>query len=371
MQTIKTDSLTNEEKISVLLGELFQSFGYVRYSMTKFEEYSLYGENKDFLSNGNVITFLSGDGKMLALRPDVTLSILKNTNATRTNSEKVFYIEKVYRYDKETKSFKEISQAGVEMLGNVDRASIAEIVVMALNSLAALSDDFVLDISNISFVKGMFDGYDIDISLRRTLTKFLKDKNLHEVDNLVSQNMISDEFASAFKTLISISDKPVVALGKMKKLIVTDEMQKAYDEMKELFDVLSSGKDTDKIRIDFSVESDFNYYTDIVFCGYIAEMPKAVLKGGRYDALAYKMKKDIGALGFAVYVGDAANVRHSKPKAITVILSDGDTKGVFEAAQKLRAKGERVRIARNMPKDVAICKVYRYEAGKLTEVKND
>ena len=100
-------------------------------------------------------------------------------------------------------------------------------------------------------------------------------------------------------------------------------------------------------------------------------MPKAVLKGGRYDALAYKMKKDIGALGFAVYVGDAANVRHSKPKAITVILSDGDTKGVFEAAQKLRAKGERVRIARNMPKDVAIYKVYRYEAGKLTEVKND
>ena len=152
MQTIKTDSLTSEEKISVILGELFQSFGYVRYNMTKFEEYSLYGENKDFLSNGNVITFLSGDGKMLALRPDVTLSILKNTNATRTNSEKVFYIEKVYRYDKETKSFKEISQAGVEMLGNVDRASIAEIVVMALNSLSALSDDFVLDISNISFV---------------------------------------------------------------------------------------------------------------------------------------------------------------------------------------------------------------------------
>ena len=288
MQTIKTDSLTNEEKISVLLGELFQSFGYVRYSMTKFEEYSLYGENKDFLSNGNVITFLSGDGKMLALRPDVTLSILKNTNATRTNSEKVFYIEKVYRYDKETKSFKEISQAGVEMLGNVDRASIAEIVVMALNSLSALSDDFVLDISNISFV------------LRRTLTKFLKDKNLHEVDNLVSQNVIGNAFASAFKSLISISDKPAVALDKMKQLIVTDEMQKAYDEMKELFDVLSSGKDTDKIRIDFSVESDFNYYTDIVFCGYIAEMPKAVLKGGRYDALAYKMKKDIGALGFAV-----------------------------------------------------------------------
>ena len=124
---------------------------------------------------------------------------------------------------------------------------------------------------------------------------------MHEVDNLVSQNMISDEFASAFKTLISISDKPVAALEKMKKLIVTDEMQKAYEEMSELFDVLKGGKDIEKIRIDFSVESDFNYYTDIVFCGYIAEMPKAVLKGGRYDALAYKMKKDIGALGFAVH----------------------------------------------------------------------
>lgn len=59
--------------------ETFSQYGYNEYKMNKFEEYDLYVKNKDFLISKNVITFTDTNGKLLALKPDVTLSIVKNT----------------------------------------------------------------------------------------------------------------------------------------------------------------------------------------------------------------------------------------------------------------------------------------------------
>ena len=70
--------LTNQEKAVNKLRSLYLSYGYLSYKMSKFEEYDLYATNKDFLVSDRVITFTDTDGKLLALKPDVTLSILKN-----------------------------------------------------------------------------------------------------------------------------------------------------------------------------------------------------------------------------------------------------------------------------------------------------
>ena len=66
------------EKAVGLLRELYASYGFTHYKMSKFEEYDLYVKNKDFLVSDNVITFTDTDGKLMALKPDVTLSIIKN-----------------------------------------------------------------------------------------------------------------------------------------------------------------------------------------------------------------------------------------------------------------------------------------------------
>ena len=69
---------TNEERAVSALGELYRRFGYRHYKMSKFEEYDLYGRNKEFLISDNVITFTDTNGRLMALKPDVTLSIIKN-----------------------------------------------------------------------------------------------------------------------------------------------------------------------------------------------------------------------------------------------------------------------------------------------------
>ena len=58
------------------LEALCRKFGYAPYKMSRFEEYELYVRNKDFLQSDRVITFSGADGRLLAMKPDVTLSIV-------------------------------------------------------------------------------------------------------------------------------------------------------------------------------------------------------------------------------------------------------------------------------------------------------
>ena len=68
--------LRPQERASLQLRLLYEQEGFRKYHMGRFEEYSLYQENRRFLSSEQVITFTDLDGRLLALKPDVTLSVL-------------------------------------------------------------------------------------------------------------------------------------------------------------------------------------------------------------------------------------------------------------------------------------------------------
>ena len=93
--------LKNDEKAIYNLRSLYRRFGYSRFKMSKFEEYDLYVRNKDFLISDGIITFTDTNGRLLALKPDVTLSIIKNAKDIKGQVEKLYYNENVYRISKD------------------------------------------------------------------------------------------------------------------------------------------------------------------------------------------------------------------------------------------------------------------------------
>ena len=76
---MQEQTLSFGEKMTFSLRSLYEQYGYARYKMSKFEEYDLYARNKDFLISDSVITFTDTNGRLMALKPDVTLSIVKNS----------------------------------------------------------------------------------------------------------------------------------------------------------------------------------------------------------------------------------------------------------------------------------------------------
>ena len=139
-------TMTREEFVSFNLRKLYNSYGYSQYKMGKFEEYDLYVRNKNFLLSDHIITFTDHTGRLLALKPDVTLSIVKNSPERESGVRKVYYNENVYRVPKGALSFKEIMQAGLECIGEIDPYSVAEVLTLARKSLECVSKDYVLDV---------------------------------------------------------------------------------------------------------------------------------------------------------------------------------------------------------------------------------
>ena len=172
--------LKNEERATLTLRSLYNSYGYMPFKMSKFEEYDLYVGNKDFLVSDRVITFNDTDGRLLALKPDVTLSIVKNTVDEQDSVQKVYYNENVYRVSGATGQFKEIMQAGIECIGDVSKNDVFEVVYLAAKSLALVSDDFVLDISHMGILSSLIESASDSELFKKEIFSLVAEKNAHE-----------------------------------------------------------------------------------------------------------------------------------------------------------------------------------------------
>jgi len=284
------------------LRSLYESYGYRQYKMNKFEEYDLYVQNKDFLISDGIITFTDTNGKLLALKPDVTLSIVKNSRIGRDETEKVYYNENVYRVSKGTHSFKEIVQVGIECLGAVDSYAIFEVLRLACLSLRTISDTSVLDLSHFGIVSSVLSALDVNSEQKKKLVFAIGEKNVHELQRLLEEMDASPDVAGALLELCRIYGAPEKVLPVIHPICQRFSCEESYSQLKALTDQLACCGMGDILRIDFSVVSDTDYYNGLTFKGFVKGIPERILSGGQYDKLLQKMKKHSKAIGFALYL---------------------------------------------------------------------
>jgi len=290
--------LNNDEKAIFSLRMLYKKYGYSQYRMSKFEEYDLYVRNKDFLISDNIITFTDTDGKLMALKPDVTLSIIKNTTDEQTNLKKLYYDENVYRVSKGTNSFREIMQAGLECIGNVDDSAIYEVLMLACESLGTISCEYVLEISHLGIVSAIIEEMDVDAKTEKALLKCISEKNTHEIVKICEEQKVSPD---KLIKIVSVYGEPVKVIPVLKDI----ESEKIRGEVSQLISICSALSDNGygkNINIDFSVINDMNYYNGFVFKGFVNGIASGILSGGQYDKLMSKMGRSSGAVGFALYL---------------------------------------------------------------------
>ena len=299
---INYDVLDESEKIIFALRSLYSQSGYERYRMGKFEEYDLYSRNKEFLVSDAVITFTDTNGKLMALKPDVTLSIIKNNKDKPEKIQKLYYNENVYRVSKGSNSFREIMQTGLECFGKVDTACIREVLMLAAKSLELISEDFVLEISDLEILSSIIDDIPASEEIKQDILKCFGEKNQHGILQICRENDIAEEYAKPLQKLLMLYGNPDKVVDGLRELCREKNLQKEADR---LLDVITVFRDTplrDKIQIDFSAVSDMNYYNGIIFRGFLAGVPDGVLSGGQYDKLMQKMGRKSKAIGFAVYL---------------------------------------------------------------------
>ena len=263
--------LRPEEKAALNLRALYENHGYSFYRMSRFEEYDFYAGKKDFLTSKSILTFTDINGKLMALRPDVTLSIIKHMKFSDNTPQKFYYDEKVYRVPKNANTFREISQAGIECAGNLNNDNLREVLELAILSLKTIADGrkYILALSNAALIAELVP----ENQNRNEILKCIAEKNIHELKQL-----------NADPNLIALMTSPKLDAN----------TTSIIDSLSEYSDVIS---------VDFSVVNNLNYYNGIVFRGFIEGIPESILSGGQYDNLMHIMgHKNSKAIGFAVYL---------------------------------------------------------------------
>ncbi|MBQ7592995.1 MAG: ATP phosphoribosyltransferase regulatory subunit [Synergistaceae bacterium] len=272
--------LRPEEKAALNLRALYEDYHYKYYRMSRFEEYDFYADKKDFLTSKRILTFTDTNGRLMALRPDVTLSIIKHSRVF-DGIQKFYYDEKVYRVPKNANNFQEISQSGIECIGNLTLENLREVVELAILSLKTIAGEhkYILDIADAGIIAEILRGSEN----KQEILKCLAEKNIHELQNM-----------NAPEEIISLAEgEEKISSTKYNTFYFLDEI---LEGLKKYHDV---------IRVDYSVVNNLNYYNGIVFRGFIEGIPESVLSGGQYDTMMRLMgRKDAKAIGFAVYLDE-------------------------------------------------------------------
>ena len=294
--------LDDTEKIILSLRALYQRNGYMRYRMGKFEEYDLYGKNKDFLLSDNIITFTDTDGKLMALKPDVTLSVIKNHRDEPDVLRKYCYNESVYRVSRGSGAFRELTQSGVECVGSVDWRCVGENLRLAAESLALCAERFVLEVSHLDILRSFLYAVTDDAMIRDELLKCVGEKNCHGILAICRAHALAWDKADALRALVDTYGAPEEVLPLLDVLCAERSLNAEIQFLRDALAVVAEAGFADKVRVDFSAISNMNYYNGILFKGYIEGVPDSVLSGGQYDKLMRKMGKRSKAVGFAVYL---------------------------------------------------------------------
>ena len=315
-------SLSFQEKVIFGLRGLYRSYGYTQYKMSKFEEYDLYANNKDFLISDSVITFTDTNGKLMALKPDVTLSIIKNIKDRSEGVQKLFYNENVYRISKGNQSYKEIMQVGLECIGDIGMKDIRQVIILAAKSLQSISGSCVLNVTNLDLLSQVIAQAEQSGVKAADILGCVEEKNEAGLKKLD----IPENILTVLSVLIRASGSAEQVLPELINALEGLWDTSSLETLAQLLDSIEDEQIRNMLRVDFSVVSDLNYYNGIMFKGFVEGVPSAVLSGGQYDKLMKKMKHSSKAVGFAVYL-DMLDMTLETPKEDENVLNIALPKG--------------------------------------------
>lgn len=333
------------------LEECFIAEGYTAVQSAALEYYDTYAEIKNRIPQNKMFKLTDGDGSLLVLRPDMTLSVARMA-ATKSIPDyaKISYFSNVWRYDKPGGfSIREIYQAGVENLGVSNAFSDAQTVAFAIECLLKLGlKDFIIDIGHVGFFKGILEESGLDEESVEQVRVYVNAK-----DSVGAQALLKKHNAPQ-KTVTALSALPtlfggVEVLSRAEKYTDNPNALQALCRLKEVYALLDGFGFAKYVSFDLGTVKDLSYYSGIVFTGITKAIGSPVLSGGRYDNLADDFGKHIPAVGFAVglkriliALERQGDLRFVSCPDVVIVAQAGSEKEAYHVQKELQKRGKRV-----------------------------
>ena len=253
---------------------------------------------------GEMVRFMGTDGRLLALRPEMTTSIAR-VAAQRLRREdephRLYYIANVFReHSSKQGQPREFRQAGVERIGGGSPEDDAEIVLLFIETLAAAGlNDFKVGLGRIDFLGRVLEELELGGEEKDGLRAALAGRNLVRYKELVRHLALGDEVTADLLVLPGLSGD-VEVLERAQALSERRGGSEVLAGLRRVYEILSAAGVADRVILDLGIVRDFDYYTGIIFEAYTPALGAVLGGGGRYDNLLAEFGYETPAAGFAL-----------------------------------------------------------------------
>lgn len=335
---------------------VFYGWSYEEVTTPSLDYYALFERGMGHGEASRSFRLTDIDGRLLALRPDVTSSAARAAATLFSERERplrLCYAANVFRQQPRSHAEwrRESTQLGCELIGAGKASADIEVLVIAAEILQKLKlAQFRITLSSVEVFNGVADALSLDEEKRAEMQQLIDMKDAAELQKFLAPYASADEVA-AFARLTRLSGKNLV-IDEARRVISNARSRAALDSLENLWRVIESLGLTEFFEIDLGDVSGLDYYTGLIFKIYLAGAGGRVGRGGRYDRLTANFGRAEPATGFVLDLDAITDVLSRTDSALAqdsesgiTVLSDADEAALFLKATERRGRGEKVKIS--------------------------
>jgi ATP phosphoribosyltransferase regulatory subunit len=334
---------------------VFDGWNYEEITTPTIDYYSLFERGMGRHEAERAFRFIDVDGRMLALRPDVTSGIARaaaTLMARRERPLRFSYAAPVFQLRGESRSEwrRESAQIGCELIGRNTTSADLEVLTIATEILSrvGLEESYTVTLNDLEIFNGIIEGLGLGASEREEMRRLVDTHNERDLQRFLLSYASADE-CQAFVNLVQLSGK-IEVIESARRIITNRRSRAALDRLEALWQIIESLDLSQRFEIDLGDVSRLDYYTGLVFQIYVAGAGARVGGGGRYDQLTANFGKAEPAVGFVLELdaladaltrnGSASVSQREVKEALS--LNCDKTITLFRDALERRARGERI-----------------------------
>lgn len=347
-----TRDLTNEEcikrdKVINLINNTFDLWGYKEVITPSIEFYDGFRYEYSGLREESIYKIFDSKGRILALRPDMTIPIVRlvSTRFKDVNeSIKLRYTSNIFRvFEDFSGKRNEYTDCGIELITKEKDFSDLEVLIIAIEALKSTgAKNFKIEIGEVNFFKAAIEDLNISKEEKVLLSELIENKKIQDLNLLLEKLDLDENIKNTFYKLPFIFGDGVEVLNSYKEISFNEIMLESIKTLESLAYRLESLGYKDYITFDLGITPSVNYYTGIIFRGFVEGSGNVVLSGGRYDNLIKSGKKDFKAIGFSINVDELVSILpmnlELKTKFKIIFNKEKEIEAIKES-MKLRSEG--------------------------------
>ena len=281
---------------------VFAAWSYEEVITPSVDYYDLFEQGMGQAEAQRGFRFTDNDGRLLALRPDVTSSVARMAAtllSERSRPLRFCYAAPVFRQQPQSHAEwrRENTQLGCELIGVGGHEADLEVLRLAAEILSRLNLQYVITINNVEIFNGVAAHLELAAAKREQLRRLIDTRETAELQRFL--NGLANSEGRAFLQPTQLTGKRDV-ISAVRGVITNARSTAALDSLEELWTGIESRGLADHFEIDLSDVSSLDYYTGLSLKVFVHGAGTSVGRGGRYDGLTGNFGRAEPAVGFVL-----------------------------------------------------------------------